>query len=55
MLTNLTALPLERIQAMLHFAPGYDQTIEQLSTFMDAARREKLVDVREGLWRLIKS
>ncbi|KAG7451564.1 uncharacterized protein BT62DRAFT_883756 [Guyanagaster necrorhizus] len=52
MLTNLTALPLERIQAMLHFAPGYDQTIEQLSAFMDAARREKLVDVREGLWRL---
>ncbi|KAK0499999.1 hypothetical protein EDD18DRAFT_1147982 [Armillaria luteobubalina] len=55
MLTNLTALPLERIQAMLHFAPGYDQTIEQLSAFMDAARREKLVDVREGLWRLTKS
>ena len=37
---------------MLKFAPGYDQSIEQLSTFMEAARREGLVVVRDGMWRL---
>lgn len=52
MLTNLGALPLDRIQTMLKFAPGYDQSIEQLAVFMEAARREGLVAGRDGLWKL---
>ncbi|KAJ7214102.1 hypothetical protein GGX14DRAFT_392871 [Mycena pura] len=52
MLTNLGTLPLDRIQTMLRFAPGYDQTIEQLAGFMEAARREGLVVVRDGMWKL---
>jgi anaphase-promoting complex subunit 2 len=39
---------------MLKFAPGYDRTIEQLGAFMEAARREGLVVVRDGIWRLNK-
>ncbi|KDR83236.1 hypothetical protein GALMADRAFT_206844 [Galerina marginata CBS 339.88] len=54
MLTNLGTLPLDRIQTMLKFAPGYDRTIDQLSAFMEAARREGLVVVRDGIWRLNK-
>ncbi|KAG6889653.1 hypothetical protein C0995_015769 [Termitomyces sp. Mi166 len=52
MLTNLGALPLDRIQTMLKYAPGYDRTIEQLAVFMEAARREGLVTGRDGQWRL---
>ncbi|KAJ7075818.1 hypothetical protein B0H15DRAFT_1007314 [Mycena belliarum] len=52
MLTNLGALPLDRIQTMLRFAPGYDQTVEQLAGFMEAARREGLVVGRDGTWKL---
>ncbi|KAF8191477.1 ubiquitin-protein ligase [Mycena galopus ATCC 62051] len=52
MLTNLGSLPLDRIQTMLRFAPGYDQTIEQLAGFMEAARREGLVVGRDGMWKL---
>ncbi|KAK7019730.1 hypothetical protein VNI00_017969 [Paramarasmius palmivorus] len=52
MLTNLGTLPLDRIQTMLRFAPGYDQTIEQLAAFMEAARREGLVNVKDGMWKL---
>ena len=52
MLTNLGSLPLDRIQTMLKFAPGYDQSVEQLATFMEAAQREGLVVVRDGMWRL---
>ena len=54
MLTNIGALPLDRIQTMLKFAPGYDRSIEQLALFMEAARREGLVAVRDGIWRLNK-
>ncbi|KDQ25445.1 hypothetical protein PLEOSDRAFT_1113443 [Pleurotus ostreatus PC15] len=54
MLTNLGALPLDRIQTMLKFAPGYDRTITQLAGFMEAARREDLVTVRDGMWKLNK-
>jgi anaphase-promoting complex subunit 2 len=54
MLTNIGTLPLDRIQTMLKFAPGYDQTIDQLALFMEAARREGLVVVRDGIWRLNK-
>ncbi|KAF8816437.1 hypothetical protein BYT27DRAFT_7221469 [Phlegmacium glaucopus] len=54
MLTNLGTLPLDRIQTMLKFAPGYDRSIEQLALFMEAARREGLVVVRDGVWRLNK-
>jgi len=52
MLTNLGGLPLDRIQTMLKFAPGYDRTLDQLGAFMDAARREGLVNVKDGIWRL---
>ncbi|THV01862.1 hypothetical protein K435DRAFT_775875 [Dendrothele bispora CBS 962.96] len=52
MLTNLGQLPLDRIQTMLKFAPGYDQTVEQLAGFMEAARREGLVAVKDGIWKL---
>ncbi|KAF5377908.1 hypothetical protein D9615_006791 [Tricholomella constricta] len=52
MLTNLGTLPLDRIQSMLKYAPGYDRTIEQLAAFMEAARREGLVAGRDGMWRL---
>ncbi|TFY75769.1 hypothetical protein EWM64_g8243 [Hericium alpestre] len=52
MLRNLGALPLDRIQSMLRFTPGYDRNIEQLAGFMEAARREGLVIVNQGLWRL---
>ena len=54
MLTNLGTLPLDRIQTMLKFAPGYDRTIEQLGAFMEAARREGLVMVSNGMWKLNK-
>ncbi|KAG1742334.1 uncharacterized protein EDB91DRAFT_1128723 [Suillus paluster] len=54
MLTNLGSLPLDRIQSMLKFAPGYDRTVEQLASFMEAARREGLVNVKDGMWRLGK-
>ena len=52
MLTNLGSMPLDRIQTMLKFAPGYDQTIEQLGAFMEAAKREGLVINQAGMWRL---
>ncbi|KAF9474205.1 hypothetical protein BDN70DRAFT_334409 [Pholiota conissans] len=54
MLTNLGTLPLDRVQTMLKFAPGYDRTVEQLGAFMEAARREGLVVVKDGMWRLNK-
>lgn len=54
MLTNLGSLPLDRIQSMLKFAPGYDRTAEQLGSFMEAARREGLVNVKDSMWRLGK-
>jgi len=54
MLTNLGSLPLDRIQTMLKFAPGYDQLIEQLATLMEAARREGFIVVRDVMWRLNK-
>jgi len=53
-LINLGSLLLDRIQTMLKFAPGYDQSVEQLVTFMEAARREGLVVVRGVMWRLNK-
>ena len=52
MLTNLGALSLVRIQGMLKFTNGYDRTIEQLAEFMEAARREGLVTVKDGMWKL---
>ena len=52
MLTNLGALPMDRIQSMLRIVPGYDQTIEQLGMFLEAARREGLLVVRDGAWKL---
>lgn len=52
MLTNLGSMSVDRIQSMLKFAPGYDKTIDQLASFMDAARREGLVVERDGHWKL---
>ena len=52
MLRNLGTLPLDRIQTMLKYAPGYDRTLEQLGAFMEAARREGLVVARDGIWKL---
>ena len=52
MLRNLGSLPLDRIQQMLKFAPGYDRSAEQLGSFMEAARREGLVTVKDGMWKL---
>ncbi|KAF7986975.1 hypothetical protein HWV62_33 [Athelia sp. TMB] len=52
MLTNLGQLSLDRIQGMLKFAPGYDRTMDQLGSFMEAARMEGLVTVRDGMWKL---
>ncbi|PCH40122.1 ubiquitin-protein ligase [Wolfiporia cocos MD-104 SS10] len=52
MLTNLGALSLDRIQTMLKIAPNYNRTIEQLAAFMEAARREGLVTVKDGMWKL---
>jgi anaphase-promoting complex subunit 2 len=54
MLTNLGALPLDRIQSMLKVAPGYNRTTDQLAAFMEAARKEGLVAERDGIWRLSK-
>lgn len=54
MLTNLGALSLDRIHSMLKFAPNYSQSPEQLNLLMDAARREGLVTVNAGLWKLNK-
>ncbi|KAH9922867.1 uncharacterized protein BXZ73DRAFT_91578 [Epithele typhae] len=52
MLTNLGSLDLSRIHNMLKLAQGYDRTIEQLGEFMEAARREGLVLVKDGMWKL---
>jgi len=52
MLKNLGQLPLDRIQQMLKFAPNYDRNIDQLAAFMEAARREGLVTVTNGMWKL---
>lgn len=54
MLTNLGSLGLDRIQTMLKLAPGYDRTIEQLGSFMEAAKREGLVTSKDGMWKLGK-
>ncbi|THH16538.1 hypothetical protein EW146_g4118 [Bondarzewia mesenterica] len=31
---------------------GYDRSVDQLAAFMEAARREGLVTVKDGMWRL---
>jgi anaphase-promoting complex subunit 2 len=52
MLRNLGSLPLDRVQAMLKLAPGYDYTVDQLAGFMEMARREGLVSINDGKWKL---
>ena len=52
MLTNLGALPLDRIQASLRFVPGYDRSIDDLTVFMEAAQRYEKITHKGGLWRL---
>lgn len=47
-------MPIDRIQAMLSLAPGYDKSTEQLSGFLDSARRKGLVEFNDGLWKLIR-
>ena len=39
---------------MLKFAPGSNRTVERLGVFMEAARREGFVVVRDGIWKLNK-
>ncbi|KAK8843503.1 hypothetical protein IAR55_007163 [Kwoniella newhampshirensis] len=53
-LTNLGPLPLERIQGMLGYVDDYDQSLEDLGVFMQAARREGMVEQRgDGTWLLL--
>ncbi|KAF5335326.1 hypothetical protein D9611_011711 [Ephemerocybe angulata] len=52
--TNLGSLSVDRIQTMLKFSPNYDKTAEQLGYFLEAARREGLLVVQNGMWRLNK-
>lgn len=52
MLINFGALPLERINSMLKYAPGYDRTTEQLAMYLESAKRERLVTTKDGLWSL---
>ncbi|KAF8527598.1 hypothetical protein BU17DRAFT_61723 [Hysterangium stoloniferum] len=52
MLTNVGALPLERINSMLKLVPGYDRSPEQLAMYLEGARREGLVILRDELWSL---
>ncbi|KZW04109.1 hypothetical protein EXIGLDRAFT_716114 [Exidia glandulosa HHB12029] len=54
MLTNVGPMSTERIQGMLKLAPGYDRTVEQLAIFLDSARREGLVDAKDGVWKIVK-
>lgn len=53
-LTNLGAMPIDRIQAMLSLAPGYNKNTEQLAGFLDSARRKGLVEYNDGLWKLVR-
>lgn len=52
MLTNLGALPLDRIQASLRFVPGYDRSIDDLTAIMEAAQKHDKIVHKGGLWRL---
>ncbi|KZT56877.1 hypothetical protein CALCODRAFT_542803 [Calocera cornea HHB12733] len=54
MLTNLSALPIDRIQGMLKFAPGYDRSVQELAVFLESARREGLLVFTNGMWKLAK-
>lgn len=56
MLTSLDSMPTDRIQQMLGFAPGYDRTLEQLGGFMEALKREGVVERSAGGdWSLTKT
>ncbi|KIJ53213.1 hypothetical protein M422DRAFT_222616 [Sphaerobolus stellatus SS14] len=53
MLTNIGALPLDRIHSMLNFAaPNYDRTPEQLLLYLESAKREGQLTMKDGLWSL---
>lgn len=52
MLINVGSLPLERINSMLKFVPGYDRTTDQLAMYLESAKREGLVTMKDGLWSL---
>lgn len=53
MLTNFGSMSLDRIQSMLGFAPDYNRSLEQLGEFMEALRREGVVDrAASGEWVL---
>ncbi|TFK95789.1 ubiquitin-protein ligase [Pterulicium gracile] len=54
MLTNLGPMSLDRVHGMLKLAPDYDRTMDQLAGLLEAARREGMLVVRDGLWRLNK-
>ncbi|KIJ54219.1 hypothetical protein M422DRAFT_25162 [Sphaerobolus stellatus SS14] len=53
MLTNIGALPLDRIHSMLNLAtPNCDRTPEQLLLYLESAKREGQLTVKDGLWSL---
>lgn len=55
MLSSLGSLSTERIQQTLGLAPSYDRTVEQLGVFLEALRREGLVErVGSGGWGLTR-
>lgn len=54
MLTNLGGKSLDQVQGMMKLAPGYSRSIEDLELFLEAARREGLLTLRDGIWRLNK-
>ncbi|CAE6344053.1 unnamed protein product [Rhizoctonia solani] len=53
-LTNLGAMPIDRIQAMLCLAPNYNKSKEQLAEFLEAARAKGLVEYNDGTWKLVR-
>jgi anaphase-promoting complex subunit 2 len=53
MLTNVGALPLDRIQSMLGmFAPSYDRPKEELGNFLSKKMREGAVQLKAGMYKL---
>jgi len=55
MLKNFHALPIDRIHGLLKFAPNYDRTREQLAVWMEALKREGLVEFQDGNWKMVKT
>jgi hypothetical protein len=52
MLINLGPRSVDQIHGSLKFAPHYDRTVEQLQAFLEDAKKEQLVEFKDGLWQL---